>query len=135
MAGNSNPRYGWMKIMYTSTIVVAGGFGLGILLVPDILGDLFGWPGQDPIVLGVAGSVYLSFACLSVLGLKAPLKFSPVLLLQLIYKVVWFAAVIVPILVKGDFPSYAVLYAVIFALFILGDLMAIPFSYLFGTQA
>lgn len=135
MAEDVTPRYAWMKIMYVSTILIAGGFGIAILFVPDVVGNLFGWPNQDPIVLGVAGSVYFSFACLSVLGLKSPLKFSPVLLLQLIYKVAWFACVIIPLLVRGELPNYAMLYIVIFILFIAGDLMAIPFSYLLGKKA
>jgi len=92
-------------------------------------------PSQDPIVLGITGSVYLSFALLSILGLRSPLKFSPVLLLQLTYKIVWFIGVILPIISVGKFPSYAILYVVVFATYIIGDLIAIPFSYVFSKQS
>ena len=64
-----------------------------------------------------------------------PLKFAPVLLLQLTYKVAWFIGVLLPILVAERFPAYAVVYVVIFATYIIGDLIAIPFSYIFGKQA
>src|SRR5512136_775946 len=107
MSKDINVRWGWLKGMYIYTIVGAGGLGLGIILMPDVMRSTFSWPGQDPIVLGVVGSVYLAFALLSILGLRSPLKFAPVLLLQLTYKVVWFVAVVAPLLVSAHFPSYA----------------------------
>ena len=127
-------RWGWLKGMYIYTIIGAGGFGLGIIIIPDVMRSTFGWPSQDPIVLGVSGSVYLAFALLSILGLRSPLKFAPVLLLQLTYKVVWFIGVILPILVTARFPTYAIMYVVIFATYIIGDLIAIPFSYVFAKE-
>jgi hypothetical protein len=135
MSQDNKVRWGWLKGMYIYTIVGAGGFGLGIITMPDAIRTIFGWPGQDPIVLGVTGSVYLSFALLSILGLRSPLKFAPVLLLQLSYKLVWFIGVILPIVMTAKFPSYAILHVVIFATYIIGDLIAIPFSYVFAKQA
>ena len=135
MSQDNKVRWGWLKGMYIYTIVGAGGFGLGIITMPDAIRTIFGWPGQDPIVLGITGSVYLSFALLSILGLRSPLKFAPVLLLQLSYKLVWFIGVILPIVMTAKFPSYAILYVVIFATYIIGDLIAIPFSYVFAKQA
>ena len=134
MSNELNVRWGWLKGMYIYTIVGAGGFGLGIIFVPKVMRTMFSMPGQDPIVLGITGSVYLSFALLSILGLRSPLKFAPVLLLQLCYKIVWFIGVILPILSAGEFPNYALLYVVIFATYIIGDLIAIPFSYVFTKQ-
>lgn len=129
-----NVRWGWIKGMYLYTIVMAGGFGLGILLIPSRIQSLFGIPSQDPIVFGILGSVYMAFALLSLLGLRAPLKFAPILLLQLSYKVIWFMGTMVPMLISGRFPSYAILYVMVFASFIIGDLIAIPFSYIFKTN-
>ena len=96
--------------------------------------SVFGWPSQDSIVYGVTGSVYVSFAFLSILGLRSTLKFAPVLVLQLSYKMVWFIGVVLPLLVLGKFPIYGILYVVIFATFIIGDIIAIPFSYVFAKQ-
>jgi hypothetical protein len=135
MSKEINVRWGWLKGMYIYTIVGAGGIGLGIIFVPNVLRTMFSMPGQDPIVLGITGSVYLSFALLSILGLRSPLKFTPVLLLQLCYKVVWFIGVILPIIFAGRFPNYALLYVVIFATYIIGDLIAIPFSFVFAKQS
>ena len=135
MSKDANVRWGWLKFMYIYTIVGAGGFGLGIIVIPNVMKSVFRWPSQDPIVFGVTGSVYLAFAILSILGLRSPLKFVPVLLLQLCYKVLWFIGVVLPLLVAGEFPMYAILLVVIFATYIIGDLIAIPFSYVLAKQS
>jgi hypothetical protein len=127
-------RWGWLKGMYIFTIIHAGGSGLGIILIPSVIRSIFDWPSQDPIVFGICGSVWVAFGLLSILGLRSPLKFSPVLLLQLTYKVVWFIGVILPVLTAGKFPAYAIAYVVFFAAYIIGDLIAIPFSYIFNKR-
>jgi hypothetical protein len=135
MAQEYKVRWGWLKGMYVYTIIGAGGFGLGIIIMPESMRSIFGWPSQDPIVFGVVGSVYLSFALLSILGLLSPLKFTPVLLLSLSYKVIWFIGVIPPLLLAGKFPAYGLLYVAIFASYLIGYLIAIPFSYVFAVQS
>ena len=134
MSQNLKVRWGWLKVMYIYTIVVAGGFGLGVIIIPNVMKSVFRWPSQDPIVYGVMGSVYVAFGLLAILGLRSPLKFVPVLLLQLTYKAVWFIGVVVPLLALGEFPLYALLHVVIFASYIVGDLIAIPFPYVFAKQ-
>ena len=135
MSREINVRWGWLKGMYVYTIIGSGGFGLGAIAIPNVMESVFNWPNQDPIVLGVTGSVNLAFAILSMLGLRSPLKFVPVLLLQLCYKVVWFIGVVLPLLVAGEFPRYAIVHVAIFATYIIGDLIAIPFSYVFAKQS
>ena len=135
MTRNNNIRWGWLKGMYIYTIIGAGGFGVGVIIMPDVMRSTFGWPAQDPIVLGAFGSVYFAFALLSILGLRAPLKFVPLLLLQFSYKVIWFIGVGLPLLISGEFPMYGIIYVGIFATYIIGDLIAIPFSYVCAKQA
>ena len=127
-------RMNWLKGMYIYTIVGAGGFGLGMLVVPELIKSMFAWPVTEPIVLGIVGSVYVAFGILSILGLRSPLKFVPVLLLQLCYKSVWFIGVILPLLVTAQFPMYAISLSIIFATYIIGDIIAIPFSYVFAKE-
>ena len=62
------------------------------------------------------------------------LKFVPVLLMQLCYKSIWFIGVIFPLLIKGKFPMYGLLHVVVMASFIIGDIIAIPFAYLFSKD-
>jgi len=69
------------------------------------------------------------------LGLRSPLKFVPVLLMELCYKSVWFIGVLIPLFAAVRFPSYAIPMAIIFATFIIGDLIAIPFHYIFAKSS
>jgi len=135
MSNDLNIRWGWLKFMYIYTIAGAGGLGLGIIVIPSVMRTVFGWPEQDPIFFGVVGSVCLAFAIVSILGLKSPMKFLPVLLLELGYKVLWFIGVLIPMLIAGKFPTHAILIIVIFATYIIGNLIAIPFSYVFGKES
>jgi len=134
MPKDVNIRWNWLKGMYIFTIVGAGGFGLGIIIIPDLMQTIFGWPVYDPIIYGVTGSVWLAFGVISFLGLRSPLKFAPILVLQLCYKSIWFIGVIFPLLITGKFPTYAVLHSVFMAAYIIGDLIAIPFSYIFAKD-
>ncbi|MGE5138010.1 MAG: hypothetical protein ACM3JD_01000 [Rudaea sp.] len=133
MSEQMNVRWGWLRFMYLYTFVGAGGLGLGIILVPGLVVSIAHLPTEDPIILGIVGSVYLSFGLLSLLGLRDPLKFLPILLLQLCYKAVWSVAVILPLMLSGSLPSYAIPIVLIFMTWILGDLIAIPFSYALGA--
>lgn len=126
-------RWGWLKAMYILTIIIAGGFGLGIIFFPDQIKSFF-LSSCDPIPYGIEGSVFLAFSLLAMLGLRDPLKFVPILLLQLTYKTVWLVAIVLPLIVTGRFPASYILTVVIFMLFIVGDVIAIPFSYVFKRQ-
>jgi len=46
----------------------------------------------------------------------------------------WFIGVILPLVVTGQFPDYALMMVTIFATYIIGDLIAIPFSYIFAKK-
>lgn len=129
-----NVRWGWLKFMYIFTIVVAGGFGLGVIFFPNAITSMYRIPKQDPIIFGIVGGIYVAFGILSILGLRSPLKFVPILLLQLCYKVIWFIGVILPLLFAESFPMHGISFVVLFAIFIIGDLIAIPFSYVFAKQ-
>jgi len=135
MTKDTKIRWGWIKGMYIYTIVVAGLFGLGIIVVPEIIKSKFTWPVEEPVAFGIIGSVYMAFGLLSILGLRSPLKFTPILLLQLCYKTIWFIGVVLPLWATAHFPSYAIPTVIIFATFIVGDLIAIPFSYVFAKES
>ncbi len=134
MRENKHVRWGWLRFMYVYTVVGAGGFGLGMLFIPDFIQSVFRFPSQDPVVFGIAGSVYTAFGLMSVLGLNTPLKFAPVLLLQLCYKTIWLVGVILPFAISNGFPLYATMLLLIFVTYIIGDLIAIPFSYVFSKN-
>lgn len=129
-------RIRWLQAMYGYTVVGAGTAGLAILLAPALVRSALGLPPQDQLIsFGVTGSVYLAFALVSLLGLREPLRFAPVLLLQLVYKVLWVGAVVAPRVLAGDLPRHAGLPLAVYATFILGDLVALPFAWLFSADA
>jgi hypothetical protein len=125
-------RSGWLRGMYIYTLALAGALGVGMLAAPRTLAVTLGLPSVEPIIFGVAGSVYVAFGVLSAFGLRAPVRFAPVLLLQLVYKSAWFVGVALPLALRGQFPRYGLSFVVIFASYIIGDVIAIPFSRLFG---
>lgn len=134
MSGDTNIRWRWLKGMYIYTIVVSGFLGLGIIVVPEVIKSKLPWPVDEPTAFGVVGSLYIAFGLLSILGLRSPLKFVPVLLMELCYKSIWLIGVLIPLLVTGRFPGYAIPMAIIFVTFIIGDLIAIPFHYVFAKS-
>ena len=135
MSETNRVRWGWLRGMYVYTLVLAGGLGVGMLTMPVATASALGVPYDDPIIFGVVGCVYVAFGLLSAFGLRAPLRFAPVLLMQLAYKSVWFAGVALPLVLRGQFPRYGLSFVVIFASYIIGDVIAIPFSRLFGSEA
>ena len=134
MATDFKVRWGWLKFMYIYTIIGAGGLGLGIIFIPQVIQSLFKFPGEDPIVFGLLGSTYIALGLVSILALRAPLQFSPILLLQLCLKVIWIIAVVFPIFLSGGLPAHGALLLVIFITYVIGDFIAIPFSYVFRKQ-
>jgi len=127
-------RWGWLKFMYIYTLIGAGGLGLGIIFIPSVVQSLFRFPGQDSVVFGLLGSTYVALGIVSILALRAPLQFAPILLLQLCLKVIWIVAVVGPFLLSGGLPLHAALLLVIFVTYVIGDLIAIPFPYLFRKE-
>lgn len=127
-------RMKWLKAMYLANIVVAAPLGVATLVTPGAARALMGIPPGDPVFYGMAaGAVPLAFGVAGVAGLRAPLRLSPVLALQALYKSLFLMAVIAPLAVSGQMPGHAVPLNVIFVFFIVGDVVAVPFRYLFSA--
>jgi hypothetical protein len=127
-------RWGWLKAMYIYTLVGAGSFGVVALFFPGVARTLFRFPAGDPAVLGLYGSFSLAAGLLAIPALRAPLKFVPLLFLQLVYKPIWLFVVAVPLFLKGQFPLYIVILSGVYLTYIVGNLVAIPFPYLFSRK-
>ena len=127
-------RLGWLRFMYAGTMVAAGGTGLLALLAPEVLTRLLGWPFPEPLFSGAYFSCLFAFGILGALGLRSPTKFIPILLFQFCYKVTWLLFVIVPLWFRDQLPSYYLLLTVLFILTIIGDLIAVPFPYIFRKK-
>ena len=127
-------RWGWLKGMYLYTALGAGGMGFAMLVIPGAVQTAFRFPAQDPAIFTVYGCVLFASGLIAIPALLFPLKFIPLLLLQLVYKPIWLALVAVPLFLKGQFPFPIVVFAIVFLTYIVGDLIAIPFSTLFSKE-
>ncbi|HNX14012.1 MAG TPA: hypothetical protein PK854_01150 [Oscillospiraceae bacterium] len=123
-----------LKLMYTVTILIAGGLGIGILAVSGTTQWIFG-VDCPRVVSGLVASVFLSFALISVLGLRDPVKYIPILFMQLLYKTVWLCVVALPLLIAREITSDMIPVIAIFLAVIIGDLFAIPFKVFFGKKS
>ena len=106
-------RWGWMRFVYGLNVLAAGVPGLLILFGPE---SLMSSVTQDRLYFGVLGSVWLSIGLLSILGLRDPLRFSAIFLVQIMYKGIWFMVVLLPLAVAGELRFDALPLVVFFAL-------------------
>jgi hypothetical protein len=134
MGQERNLRLGLLKFVYLYTILGAGGFGVAMIFAPSLVVSLFNMPEQDPYIYGIAGSIWTAFGILSVFGLRSPIKFLPVLMMQLCYKSIWLAGVVLPVMLGGYRPVYGYLFTAIMASYVILDLIAIPFGYFLGER-
>lgn len=111
-----------------------------VLLVPVALGSLFNLysvsKGHFPESAGwrsLTGSLWTAILVSSVLGLFQPILFSPVLLLQVIYKALWLLVYVAPRIGKTDRRSEIEWgFCIVFVLVVVLYPLVIPWHYLFG---
>ena len=109
-----------MRFLYLLNFVF-----LGLDVWPSIIHHEGAW---DP-VKGVAFSFWAALSTLSALGLRYPLKMLPLLLMQLLYKLIWLLAIALPMwpAVRSTGLTKAM------AGGILADLVVIPWSYVLAN--
>jgi hypothetical protein len=100
-----------------------------VLLGLDVWPELFKHQGTWDPVKGVAFSFWAALSLLSGLGLRYPLKMLPLLLLQLVYKVLWLAAVALPMwsVVRSTDLTRAMVIGVVV------DVLGIPWPYVLAS--
>lgn len=96
-----------LKLVYIANIIVAGWIGITSLFFPKLSSaTIFQNAYQTTDMIRLVGCLWLAIAILSALGLWRPLTFSPVLLLQLIYKGSWLLIVAIPAIKNNQpYPS------------------------------
>jgi hypothetical protein len=102
-----------IRIMFVVGIVLDGALGLALLIAPVKMFSLLGFPSEELIWAGAGSSISAAVGILFAVGLRSPLKYSPLLLLQLLAWVLYYPAVIIPKIVTGTLPSYADFFSVI----------------------
>jgi hypothetical protein len=79
----------------------------------------------------LVGALWFGILVLSILGLRHPFRYCPVLLLQLVYKSTWLAVYAAPRILRGDFASVPWAIAGSFAAIVLIWPFIIPWRSLF----
>ena len=131
--------YGWMRFTYGATAflgILTGGIMLAgpTKLARKLVGFPFMLPEQDPIIFGALAGIWFTVGLLCVLGVRAPLKFLPLLGLQLIYKASWFLFVFFPLMARGEFPEWGWASVVGNAIWMALDIKSIPWRYLLSPE-
>ena len=122
----------WMRVMYALAIVGAGAVGLTTLVAPRLASQyVFIGAAQVDNYLQILGALWFALGAISVLGLFQPFKFSVIFLIQLIYKSIWLTVAAIPSIVSGNRESGLLFLTILFALWVVGLLFAVPFQYLF----
>jgi len=86
-----------LKLVFLANMVVAGWIGITSLFFPKLSAvTIFQNSYQPTDIIRLVGCLWLGIALLSILGFWRPLIFSPVLLLQLVYKSMWLLIVALP---------------------------------------
>ena len=93
-----------LRIIYILNIIVAGQISIYALFNPKNSAlTTFGNAYQPTEVIRLVGCFWLAITILSILGLWKPITFSPVLLIQLLYKGTWLFVVALPAF-RNDVP-------------------------------
>lgn len=116
-----------LRLVYIANIIVAGWIGITSLFYPTIsAATVFSGAYPSTETIRLVGCLWLAIAILSLLGCWLPITFSPVLLLQLIYKGSWLLWVAVPAIQHNK--SYPTGMAVFFVVWVVVLPFAIPWS-------
>ena len=119
-----------LKIIYIANIIVAGWISITSLYSPKLSAStVFSNAYQPTEVIRLVGCLWFAITILSIFGLWRPLTFSPILIVQLIYKGTWLLVVAIPAIKNNQtYPSGMALFFLIWCLVLL---FAIPWNELF----
>ena len=123
-----------LRTIYVANILLAGNVGWISLFDPyRATAVVFSETTAANIPTGVVGSFWLTIALLSVAGLFSPVRFSVVLLVQLIYKGMWLLAVAVPAILANRIDLIPIGMTVSFLIWVIILPFVIPFRLLFSS--
>ncbi|MBI3218541.1 MAG: hypothetical protein HYZ44_03440 [Bacteroidetes bacterium] len=107
-----------IKLVYIANVIFAGYIGMISLFSPKLsAATIFQNSYQTTDIIRLVGCLWLSIAILSLFGLWRPMTFSPVLLLQLLYKGSWLLVVALPALRHNlAYPSGMAIFFVVWVL-------------------
>jgi hypothetical protein len=123
-----------LRILYMVNVFGAGLSGLLITAAPEWAATNMFWPGQDPAIFSIVGSIWLAIGLASLLGLAQPLRMVAVFAVQLIYKTIWLTTFVLPIVIGGTFRPEGWILVGIFLVLIIGFVICVPFDLFFSRK-
>jgi hypothetical protein len=124
----------WLRIMYAVNIFITLPLGLAALIAPDTVSSLMGLAVQDPIFAVGANAIGVAVGILAIAGFRSPLKFSPILVFQIIEKVIWLFGFALPNAIAGTLPTAAIGIIGIYVPLTIGNLIAVPWKYILAKS-
>jgi hypothetical protein len=91
-----------LRIVFGANILIEGAAGIWGLYEPIAASQFLFGSAVSAISMRMLASVWLACAILSIFGLSRAVRFSVVLVVQLVYKGIWVAAVALPAIVRFD---------------------------------
>ncbi len=117
-----------LRIMYGAAVVGAGIVGAMTLIAPATAGRyIFANATEVDVFLRILGALWLAIGLVAVAGFADPVRYLPVLLIQLLYKSAWLAFAAYPALASGRSSGGLIVLTVLFTMWVLALMVLIPF--------
>ncbi len=121
-----------LKVVYIANIIVAGWISITSLFFPKAAGNsVFSGVYPNSELIRLVGALWFSIFLISILGLWKPITFSPILMVQLIYKSLWLLVVALPAIMHKN--EYPIGMASFFLVWVIVLPFVIPWKELFGS--
>ena len=113
------------KIMYLYTAITTIPFGISILIVPNLWFFVTDLTSQNQYIFGIVGCIWIAFGICSLVALKHLNEFSPILLMQFLYKTIWLFGVFLPQIFTSGISIISLILMLVFLTYIIPDLFLI----------
>jgi len=119
-----------MRSLYLFTAIV-----VGVSVWPEVInqGRMIASGKPWDLIHGIAFSLYAAYAPLMLLGVRFPVRMLPLLLLQLLYKLIWLVGVGYPLWSAGRLNPEVIGVIKYFSIIVILDLIIIPWPHVFET--
>ncbi len=129
-----DPALTGLKAMYLAAIFGAGVAGAVSLFAPGLAGKyVFGGDAQVEVYLRIVGAIWLAIGLIAIAGLLDPMRYLPILLLQLVYKSTWLICAAYPALLHGRMTTGLTGLTVLFTVWVIALLAFVPFRALLSS--
>jgi hypothetical protein len=128
-----------LQALYLILVIYVGAVAIVLLVDPKLGLSFAGFPSEGipypaSLVAGVAYSQWLAIALISVLGLRSPYKYSPILLLVVTYKTVWILALALPGAIAGTLIPYGQITAIEWGVIVIIYASLMPWKYILAKS-